>query len=543
MISVITPVVDHWRGLDRAAASVRSAGSLAEHIIVDARNVALRRQDPLRIRDAVVISSPGHSEPACMNTGLQAAHGRFVTWLDPWAWYEVGGLETLAAGADDADVIVGRAKYVGEGGQVIFESSPPIPITLADLCRVRSRWYQGRSLVRAAALARIEMVRAAGGYASDNAYAADHALWLALCDRSARFRVVDAHVLSLEPRPDAVENNVEMLLAMARSARRAAAARPDLLGSEGPTVAAELDAVERKAGVTDAVLARWRTDERDAATVPDSALTKYREALAKMRSGRTVCELGLPYAREAVVKALACAPRWREIRIVVIAGGETVLPICVRESSRVRRVRTHLLTLTRSAAESARARFRAGTPWSPLHISALADATSADDPIDILMTDQFLLRVQSPVEMLRPYMQRLRIGGAWAQVNEPVAPDNLDAYVSRLQWWLRARASFERAVILDVEADASLFNAAEEEAMARTILPGVSGGAMWARDVPGRKGLNIDEIGARFGLSRQWSRRFGEGWHHPMTPWRLVESMGAPEHGWVTSVWRRGAPA
>ncbi len=543
LISFLIPVLSPAPRLWRAAASVESLGERAELIIIDARTPDQVAADGPPSPSAVCLPAPEPTEPVCMNAGLAQARGRFIAWIDPWAWYEPIGLAMLVERANDADVpdiIAAMARYVNDHAQVIFEPVPPDALSLAELARVRSRWFKGRSLVRAATFIRTEAVRSAGGYTPDNPFAADHELLLRLAVGGARYEVQRHVVATIGPRPPAGDLNREMVRAMVRTSRAMLDTQASAFGDDVPEVLVELSAMQRKIDAVDAMLARWRVAPGDVAMVGPDALARYREALASRQQRDAMRDLAAPSAQAALAAGLRDSSWWHAMRIVVVCDDGAQTPHRIRAALGPRRAHVTFLTLTRTGARAMQRTLGGWTLGKTFTVEAIADAVADPAaPLDLLITDNILTRLDDPIETLRRWTATLRPGGAWLQLCEPRVVTSMPAYIGELSRRMIAQLSLDSDMILDGEADEDLSREAALDALARQVAPELPSGALWAKDHPGRHGLDIDAIGRALRLTHASAHRFGGLWHHPMTPWPMVDGAARAEDAWITSIWRR----
>lgn len=541
LISVLTPVLESAPRLWRALVSVEALGDLAEHIIIDGRAEEAVTGDGPPSASAIVVRAPARTEPAYINAGLARARGRYVVWLDPWAWFEPAGIEAMAARAaadDAANVVVGLAQYINDHGQVIFTPTPPDPLSAAELARVRSRWFKGRSVVRAAAFVRRDLVEVVGGYAQDNLFAADHALLLSLAVEGATFEVVPEVAAMIGPRPAHADLNREMVRGMVRVARRMLDTRPSGFGDQVPSVLAEIAAMERKLEAVDAMLARWRVD--GSVKVDPGLVTQYREALARGPVVDRMRELGAPATSEALAASVHGLKWWKPARVLVMcAEGSDVVSRVIAAIGPLRAAIT-VLTLTQPGVREFQRSLGGWSLGKSLAVSTIDEASveHARGPLDVVVTDNVLTRFESPMEALRPWIGRLRAGGRWAQLREPLRVDVMDAYITELSRRMIAQLSLDSDMILDGEADEDVEREAALERFAKELSPELPAGVLWAKDKPGRGGVDVAGVARAMGLTRVMSQRFGGLWHHPMTPWPMVEWGGRSEDAWMTSVWQ-----
>jgi len=233
-------------------------------------------------------------QSAAINAGFARAKGAFGAWLNADDWFEMEDrtntpalvriVRELERQGDSVDVLLARARIVDERGRTIWAPVPSDPMTLAELLRVRSRWYAGRGFLQPEAFMRLEAFRSAGGLIEASEHCMDYELWLELAGRGARFAHLDVLVASqLAHAQQKTANRVETLRAVSRMADRAFAAHRSLLGSEAREIEQELDAVRRKLRIADAALPMWAGRAAPALSRPSAWKKAVSEVLARAR--------------------------------------------------------------------------------------------------------------------------------------------------------------------------------------------------------------------------------------------------------------------
>jgi GT2 family glycosyltransferase len=340
LLSIVTPCLNRAAFLGRALASVAGQAvepGLLEHVVIDGGST----DGSVPIIERHAAANPGlvsawRSEPDAgqsdaLNRGFALARGVYGGWLNADDWYEPGGLRAVigALAADPGiDVLVARCRFVDESGRVVFSPRPPEPVSPANLMRLRSRWFNGRSLVQPEVFFRLSLFREVGGLDPANHYSMDHDLWLRMAVRGARFVTIDALVANLGVHPgQKTRDNRAVVRSVLAHTRDAAERYAGLLGPEAGPVRDELEAMRRKLDLADLAIARWESARRgvDGSRSVEAAAA-YDELTADTEIGRRVAELAAP-ARAAhagpAAEALAAAARKIRpgaARVLVVAG-------------------------------------------------------------------------------------------------------------------------------------------------------------------------------------------------------------------------------
>ncbi len=199
VLSIVTPLRDQSRFLARCLASMRDQPErVAEHIVMDGGSTdggveVLRASEGL----ASWRSERDRGQSHAINEGFRAARGVFGGWLNADDWFLPGALGEVAAffGSNpETDVLVCRARFVGEDGRMVHAPSPPERIDEPALLRLRSGWFAGHSIAQPEVFFRLELFRAVGGLDEDNHHSMDHHLWLKFIERGARVRQLETVV-------------------------------------------------------------------------------------------------------------------------------------------------------------------------------------------------------------------------------------------------------------------------------------------------------------------------------------------------------------
>lgn len=208
-ITLATPCLNPGTRLERALRSVeeqRPPPGGYEHIIADggstdgAVDIALAyaaRQAERGIR-VEVLRGPDAGQSDALNKAFALGRGRFAGWINADDWLEPGALCAAAAAlAGGADVVIGRCRFIGDGGRCVWEPRAPDPVTPEALLTLRSGWFAGRSIAQPEAFFRLAAFRRIGGLDPGNHFTMDHDLWVRLAVAGASFIHVDAHWASI----------------------------------------------------------------------------------------------------------------------------------------------------------------------------------------------------------------------------------------------------------------------------------------------------------------------------------------------------------
>lgn len=469
LLSIVTPTLHAARYLPRCLASVaelarRLAPGTIEHICVDGGStdgtVELLRAHAARNPGLVghLSSQRDSGQGDALNRGFFHARGRFGAWINADDWYEVDGaaaaVERLAS--TSADVVVGRARLVDDAGAVVWAPTPPEPVTLASLLRLRSMWFAGRNLVQPEVFFAMPVFRRVGGVPQDNAFSMDHELWCRLLAAGARFEHVDALVAGqLWHAGQRTADRVGTVRAMVRSSRVMVERWGALLGAERDSVRDEVEAMGAKLAVVERWLPAWRGE----------------------RAWNGFGVLRRPTA-PGVEELLAEAGR------AVVGGAMDVAVDGVDVGA-----------------------WRGAKPATLL-------AQVGRERVDLCATVGVVARRGDAA--IHAIVDRLRPGGVWAQLGEPMP------LVHEIGAWLAARATQRLAANSD-----------------EIVSP--EGDAVLREGRPGPVGCDVAERVAALGVGLELVREghFGAWSEHPATPFARPEQLSDVFATWSWQLWRK----
>lgn len=571
LLSIVTPSLNQGRYLAQALGSVAgqtaaggAGGGAVEHLVVDggstdgsvgiiAAHAAGGEQGGL----AWWVSEADRGQSEAINKGFARARGRYGGWLNADDWYEPGALAGICARlrADPSvDVLVGRCRFIGEDGRVAFAPTPPDPIVASELLRLKSRWFNGRSLVQPEVFFRLDLFRQVGGLNVENHYTMDYELWLRLLAAGARFVSIDLPVADLRVHPAQKTSRkrevARSILGVAtgfvreHGAAMAGSSGADIAGVEG-----ELGSMTRKLAVGDALRERWgegATPTRERSL--DEAAVSVREYYAwaaghedewsEARRQVAARTAGAAWRRAAWAMLGRRSLRVLEFGCGTGRGVEGVLrrfgrkrldvAACDASPEMLGRCRARVA----GVADERRHRVRFVSATTP-RVSQVAEMA----PFDVVVTESVLLCFSGPSGLLRELCGLLRPGGVYMQLSEPRAGagEALGAYLAAIRGRLDDQLTMNDETVLDPSADPFLSPLeAERES-------GLGAGA-WCLAHPSCRGVDVERaLGAACPEMRPVMRRaFGGFDHHPLAPFptqRWAIGMGAD--GWFTSVWRK----
>jgi GT2 family glycosyltransferase len=530
-LSIVTPSLNQARYLPECLRSVREQGVRiaeggedrdVEHLVVDGGSTDGSAD--------IIASAPGLawsvSEPDCgqsdaINKGLARARGEWATWLNADDWLEPGALPAMlgALRADPGiDVLVGRCRFVDLEGRTIFDPRPPQPITLANLLKLRSQWFNGRLIVQPEAFFRLSLFRDLGGLDLDNHYTMDHELWLKLLRAGARFKAVDVPVACMRAHPEqkTADNTriVRCMLQFARPIYEAASAE-GLLGDPAAAGGAgdELDAMQRKLADADLIAACWDAFERQRAAPAGASTDDDLEARWPWRTlpGEAL-ELAAPHARAA----LRHAPTEGDITVLDPSGGGV------------------LNRLAPQLVEPPRCLLR--RPQRSLHtVSNLAGLQSlAPESIDGAITCCALAQLDDPGAALEILWGALRPGAPLLLLAETIVCPDLPAYLAHLRALMSVQLSQNHDTLISPEA-APWISRLREWHAGDARAPG-----SWARAHPSAQGVDLSAAADAIGAHVELARHYGGLWYHPLAPFPEVErDTGSATDSWAVAVWRK----
>ena len=552
LLTIITPCRNAARWLPRALESVASQAELlgagvVEHIVMDGGSTDGSREiiaAYAATHPALVAhweSTPDNGQSDAINKGFARARGEFGAWLNADDWYEPGGLAAMLRALREPstpDVLVGRCRFVNEAGVTVFQPRPPDPVTAGALCRLRTRWFAGQSLVQPEVFFRLSFFRDAGGLNVDNHYSMDHELWLALLARGARFAALDVPVACLGVHEgQKTRDNREAVRSILTHTSAFIETRPDLLGPDLPEARAEVAAIRGKLDAADALIARWRSSREPAEPAPlgewddqacaalgeDKQMQAGEAASRAVHAGTTAEALDLAARRgpSGPLRVLALLRRDADAALHLLrAFPRRPLGISLSSPSRAGLARAVAALLPRLRPQLHR-----------LHPSALDHPLAAEphpgERFELIVTDGVLHAAPNPAALLASLWPWLAPGGVLVQIAEPRTTASLEPYLRWLERRLAEQLSTNDDVRLDPKADAFL-------PLALAGTPDA-----WRAAHAGAAGVDVPAILADFHNAEcVLERRYGGLNFHPLTPWPCIgPAAAAGDDAWGASVW------
>lgn len=568
-LSIVTPCLNRAGFLVRtleSVASQRAASGSVEHLIVDGGStdgsVEVIRRHAGAYPDLVTewMSEPDAGQSDAINKGFARARGEWGGWLNADDWYEPGALEAVlesVRGDPSIDVLVGRARFVDEDGRVVFAPQPPEPVSPASLLRLKSRWFNGRSLVQPEVFFRLSLFRAVGGLNVRNHYSMDHELWLALLARGARVAMIDRHLASIGVHAgQKTRNNRAAVRSLLVHSFEHLEAQSASLGIEVMEIRSELDSMRRKLELGDLVLRCWdRVLEVSSkpggvhyAGAYDGIKSRDDEIGSRLRGLEADADsLHGSIGTQAIRCALKAAPRGALRALVVCRAGSTIPRDLVREVGR-RPLGLSVSTFNRAAL--AELVSGAGVPadeaWHRVAGttigSEMVDGPGTGEAFDLIVTDGVLMRFLDPRAVLCGLWAWLGRAGVLAQLAEPRPVSTLEPYLAWLRERMARQLSANDDVTLDRRADAFLERFRLDAAATERLRPGVDD--LWLAAHVGCRGIEVEELIAAGapGCQRVRAWSYGSLSFHPLAPFPFVgpRDLGAQD-AWFTSVWRKPA--
>lgn len=465
LLSIVTPTWRAAQWLPRCLASVaelarRLGPGVIEHLCVDGGSL----DGTLQLLKVHAAANPGlvthlssqrdSGQGEAINRGIFHARGRFGTWLNADDWYEVDGAAAAIARLHEtqADVLVGRARLIDAAGSVIWAPTPADPMTLAALLRLRSMWFAGRNIVQPEAFFSLRAFRRVGGVPTDNPFSMDHELWCRLAAAGATFESIDTLIAS------------QLWHADQKTADRVGTVRAVIRSSR-------------------AMAERWGT------------------LLGNDRSS-VLAEL------DAMASKLAVVERW----LPAWSGATVIGPARRPDSPRIDELLEHAgRAVAGGALDVACIGVEPDTWRGQRNAKAITLNQHGDDRFDLIATSAC-----ASDAAIHAIHDRLRPGGVWAQLGEPMPlqPEIGD--------WLRTRATQRLAADSDEILDA------RTDPLLRERSPGLSG-----IDITSR----VDALGMN--LERVRDGHFGVWSNHPATPFPRPEDAPDVFATWAWQIWRK----
>lgn len=506
LLSIVTPCLNARDRIERCLASVRDeAGALApglvEHIVVDAGSTdgTLDVIQEHASHLARWTSEPDQGQSDAINKGFAGATGKWGAWLNADDWLEPGALRAVADAIDanpDADLIVGRCRFVNDAGETVWAPVPPDPLDLPNLLRLRSQWFAGRSIAQPEAFFRLDRFHDVGGLDLDNHHSMDYDLWLRLLEAGARFVSIDVPVacLGVHPGQKTADNRAAVSSAL-HVARRTLERHP---GVNGP-IRSELDAMGAKLERSDRLLDVWTGALAPEVPADCASTCSAWIAGARAASSNRRCAFLLGEG----LRSTGRLKGWRrKADILVISPfAEELAPDLHDQAPRRYRV-------------------------EPIH--PLPAPSVEPGRWDAIVTECTLIFDRDPRALLAHLWQGLKPGGVLAQWGEPAETPAIGEYVA----WLRARLdenlSKNDDVLLHPQADPLLQDWLDAPASAR---------------LPGARGVDDRELFRDLPYAEQTELlHYGSLGPHPLFPFPFIgPDPLARKAAWISSVWIKHA--
>ncbi len=492
LLSIVTPSLNQGRYLGQCLASVAAEMDTpiareygVEHVVMDGGSTdetvgLLERATHLSHWQ----SAPDGGQSAAINRGLlDHASGRYATWLNADDWYEPGALGPMLErlSSDTApDVLVGRCRFV-EGDRTIFSPKPPEPIDMANLLRLRTKWFAGELIVQPEAFFRRSLFKRVGGLNEANHYTMDHELWLGLIEAGAAFEAIDHPVACMRVHDQQkTANNRRIVESLIRFGRPFLERHEGSLGERGVVAQVEIEGLERKLALSEPVLRRLRLPwdgikpTQTAGNVTDVAPRKFH--IAPLRAVLSGVPRGV-------------GPLRRKYRVLTVGQ-------------------------------------------APLGEIPLRFMQASQPPHDAVLLWNALGKTVDPRETLRRAVDGLRVGGLVIACAEVVSCEpGLKQYTDGLAQLIDEQLSQDHGWLIDLAAMPWV------ESLARTT---ARDDAIWAADHPNVFGIDLDAFMHSAGLERVSSMTYGGVSWHALTPFAAVEGVpGRDADAWACGVWRK----
>jgi hypothetical protein len=445
-------------------------------------------------------SKPDGGQSSAINEGFALARGAFGAWLNADDWYEPGSLARVhkeLAEREGIDVLIGRARIVDERRRAIWSPTPPDPVTLADLMRLRSRWYAGRSILQPEAFFRLALFRVAGGVNIENHHSMDHELWMELAARGARFKSIDVLIASqLAHEGQKTADRVASLRAVMLGTRGVLRKHRAMLRHEAPEIESELDAIERKIEIADAVLPAWGG----------------RDASSGSAAGDTSTSGDETESESIDAPEWAAAREKRACELLALAGASLLATPPVR-------------VLGWGLSESDARVVRAALP-NGFSLVATNAGERNTERFDLVIVGRHGASRDAVCEA----WARVKAGGVLVLMPVPRRTPEIEAYAAWLRATLIGHLAANNGTLIDPRIDADLERFAD--AMHR-----VAG----ARSTRSRLGIDEREIALAMPNAETLRvLRFGGACDHPAMAFAFVGPQAVrPDATWIAGAWRK----
>lgn len=530
ILSIVTPCLNQaqWVAacLESVAVEAERAGpGRVEHIIMDGGSTdgsaaiieAHAKRHPGLVTHWASESDGGQSD--AINKGCAIARGAFATWINSDDWFEPGGVLALIRAIEanpDADVLVGRCRFVDEAGETIWDPSPPEPMSAANFLKPRSQWFNAKMIVQPEAVFRLSAFNAVGGLNVGNHYSMDHELWVEFALRGGGdgdgFVSIDERVSCLRVHAGQKSgDNRKVVRSMLVTGERVLLAHRDALGDEFDAVKAELDAVGRKLRTADVFAERMAVVRRMAGQI-QSAVNQ------EVGKGKESFATGHRASGHAAEEPFA-----DELRLLARPHARKAFKVAAKHLGK--RVRIGVASAFPETLKGDLAR-----AFRRFELVLVGGGEGGADKFDVVVLDNLLAQTKDTQGLIESLWSSLRPGGVFVVLNELVPAVNLFTYLESIQTHLSNHLAANHDLILHPDADPYLDDLLDGSALVERY--------------PSCLGVDVGSVlrGLSPTTTELFSRAHGSYWFHPVAPFPFVPTAGlAQEETRLTAVFLKPA--
>lgn len=553
LISIITPVLNQAALLERALRSVADAAAKApvetvEHIVIDGGS-ADGTPELLVDHKAPAfrwLSEPDQGQSDAINKGLAMAHGTYAGWLNADDTYEPNALAIAAKALQeypDVDILIGRCKFVDERGKVVHEPVPPDPLNVANLLRLKSQWFAGRSIAQPEVFFRLSLFQELGGLTIENHHSMDYELWLKFVAAGAKVLITDMHLANLSVHPQQkTADNRQVVRSILGVARPCVDTHMSELGSDAEAVIAELDSMAAKLKTADAAIDRWqraRTSRSQEVRADAGAVEAYFDHAAQYddRWRQPMRRIAARRTQDGLRLAKRHLRGKKRLRVLEIGSAAGDMLCHVIDRFGLRELELVACHPSLAMLEMAQRRVDADLDSSRHTLELVqsqckSEALSEQEPFDLVVSHTALVHAFDPASAAAEIWSLLAPGGLWVRAAEVYPVPTLEPYLDWLIKMLSNNLSTNDEVRLHPDAD-SLIGRIETE-QSWTQSPERD---LWLEAFPGWAGSG--DVDGPFDLERaqvlrNW--RFGSLDFHPLIGLPFVGPPKLAADAWNTSL-------
>ena len=557
LLSIITPVLNQATLLERALDSVAVAAGeapsgMVEHIVIDGGSTdgAPELLKNHEVPEFKWISEPDQGQSDAINKGLAMARGTFAGWLNADDWYEPSALTIVARAFEDnaeIDIVIGRCKFIDERGKVVHEPVPPEPLDLANLLRLKSQWFAGRSIAQPEVFFRRSLFRDVGGLNIKNHYSMDYELWLKFIGAGAKVLAIDTHLANLSVHAQQkTADNREVVRSILTVAQPFVATHGAEFGSDAPAITAEIESMAAKLKTADAAINRWQGADADPthqAPANNEAVKAYFDQSAQYDDQwhQPIRTLAARRTQDGLRLAKRHLRGKTKLRVLEIGNAAGDMLCHVIDRFGLRELELVACHPSRAMLEIAQRRVDAHMDSSRhtfelVQSQSYSEVMSEHEPFDLILSQTALVHCADCALVAAEIWSLLAPGGLWVRAADVYPVQKFELYREWLTKMLSSHLSTNDDVRLHPDADSFMDRFEIEQSWGqsseRDLWIDAFSGWAGSEDVAGPLGLDQATV------LRSW--RFGSLDFHPLIGLPFVGPPKLAADAWSTSLLLKG---